>query len=596
MNNKRDWLGQPEDRLLGFSWRGGLKINTVGVLMWPDIFLCEIERRGKGPDKLAIVLFDTQGLFDMKSSTADNARIFALSTLLSSMQIFNLNGLIQENQLEYLQMAIDYVLYNTKVNTNNYEKPFQNILFLIRDWVHLSDHPYGFNGGYDYIQDVLSLKNNRNPALKNVRQYIKDSFKNIDCFLMPYPGNKITMPGHNGSLVLMEENFKDNLAVLIEKLFRPSNLVQKRILGETVNGQQFGEYMKTSFEIFQSPVVPEIQSIFKITVEKQREKFLAYCMELYKQGIINNTDENQDREELDKSLENANEIAVTTVIFYYKSLRKIGTREYVEKFEQRLKKEMENFFKEWKLSTMEVHDKMKKQQKESQVELDKLIKENEERIKAMIETFEVELRKLNETFVTKIKEVQKNFALTQKQRDDQITQIQNETAQNQKKANETNQKLFHENQAELDRVKLEYKEKPGTKNEILKEYQDNLMENIKESIEDKRRMSINILREGIKIRLEMIKLMEEPWKNEKIYRDKQMRLLNHAEPANQEIRQKIMEIERGDRIREQEQEKARDILDSEILERRLEIIKMSKSTEENHVLFDQHMSMLKSLL
>lgn len=57
-------------------------------------------------EKLAIILMDTQGLFDTKTSPTDNSRIFALGTLISSVQIFNLNNLIQENQLEYLQVNI----------------------------------------------------------------------------------------------------------------------------------------------------------------------------------------------------------------------------------------------------------------------------------------------------------------------------------------------------------------------------------------------------------------------------------------------------------------------------------------------------------
>lgn len=95
-------MGEPEEILLGFSWRGGVERDTNGVIMWSDIFLHET-KNGK---KLAIILLDTQGLFDKKTSPTDNSRIFSLGTLASSIQIFNLNDVIQENQLEYLHVIL----------------------------------------------------------------------------------------------------------------------------------------------------------------------------------------------------------------------------------------------------------------------------------------------------------------------------------------------------------------------------------------------------------------------------------------------------------------------------------------------------------
>ena len=92
-------MGGKDEPLRGFSWKGGVKRDTSGIIVWSDIFLHEA--KGK---KLAIILMDTQGLFDTKTSPTENSRIFALGTLASSIQIFNLNDVIQENQLEYLQV------------------------------------------------------------------------------------------------------------------------------------------------------------------------------------------------------------------------------------------------------------------------------------------------------------------------------------------------------------------------------------------------------------------------------------------------------------------------------------------------------------
>lgn len=99
-----NWLGDKNSPLTGFSWRSGSEKVTTGILFWSDVFLHDAEN-GR---KIAIFLMDTQGIFDNESTTKDCAVIFALSTMLSSVQIYNLSGNIQENDLQNLQLFAEY--------------------------------------------------------------------------------------------------------------------------------------------------------------------------------------------------------------------------------------------------------------------------------------------------------------------------------------------------------------------------------------------------------------------------------------------------------------------------------------------------------
>lgn len=47
---------------------------------------------------------DTQGTFDSESTVKDNATVFAFSTMLSSVQIYNLSQNIEEDDLQHLQV------------------------------------------------------------------------------------------------------------------------------------------------------------------------------------------------------------------------------------------------------------------------------------------------------------------------------------------------------------------------------------------------------------------------------------------------------------------------------------------------------------
>jgi len=123
-------MGDSNEPLFGFSSRPGISRDTTGILFWNDVFLYNNERTG---EKIAIIVMDTQGLFDNDTSPLDNSRIFALSTLISSIQVLNLTGVIQEDQLQYLQFATEFAKFATSDSISG--KAFQKLLFLIRDWV-----------------------------------------------------------------------------------------------------------------------------------------------------------------------------------------------------------------------------------------------------------------------------------------------------------------------------------------------------------------------------------------------------------------------------------------------------------------------------
>lgn len=53
-----------------------------------------------------MLLMDTQGAFDSMSTVKDCATVFALSTLLSSVQVYNLMSNVQEDDLQHLQVFI----------------------------------------------------------------------------------------------------------------------------------------------------------------------------------------------------------------------------------------------------------------------------------------------------------------------------------------------------------------------------------------------------------------------------------------------------------------------------------------------------------
>lgn len=103
----------------GFSWRGGADRDTSGIIVWSDPFLVT-NRNG---EEIVVLLMDTQGAFDSLSTVKDCATIFALSTMISSIQIYNVSQNIQEDDLQHLQLFTEYG--RLAMEDNGTFKPFQ---------------------------------------------------------------------------------------------------------------------------------------------------------------------------------------------------------------------------------------------------------------------------------------------------------------------------------------------------------------------------------------------------------------------------------------------------------------------------------------
>jgi atlastin len=80
---------------MSFQWRGGQQRMTTGIWLWSEPFV----RRAANGEEVAVLVVDTQGMFDNETSMGLTACIFGLSTLISSHQIYNVEKRIQVSQL-----------------------------------------------------------------------------------------------------------------------------------------------------------------------------------------------------------------------------------------------------------------------------------------------------------------------------------------------------------------------------------------------------------------------------------------------------------------------------------------------------------------
>lgn len=268
-----DWIGETANAtgLNGFKWRSGRKRETIGIWMWSEVFTYDFENG----EKVAIILLDTQGIFDDKSSVRDCTTIFALSMMLSSVQCYNVMQNIREDDLQHLELFTEYGRLALEQSA---EKPFQKLLFIIRDWPFAYETNYGWNG-QRIINENLAECDERTPEMRQLRERIQASFQEISAFLMAHPGMKVAQSNNfTGNLNEISPDFVKYVKELVPAIFTPENLLMKKINGQTVRAQDLLKYLEAYVNVFNGETLPEPKSVLMVSLKWQHLNLINFTV------------------------------------------------------------------------------------------------------------------------------------------------------------------------------------------------------------------------------------------------------------------------------------------------------------------------------
>lgn len=337
-----DWIGSDDMPLEGFSWRGGSERDTTGILLWSEVFTSELPNG----EEVAVILMDTQGAFDSESTVRDCATVFALSTMLSSVQIYNLLHNIQEDDLQHLQLFTEY---GRLALEDCDSKPFQKLQFLVRDWSFPYEAGYGEAGGNTILDRRLQISQKQHPELQSLRQHIRSCFSDISCFLMPHPGLKVaTNPEFDGKLSDIESDFKNYLQKLVPLILAPERLIAKEIAGQKVKAKELVQYFKSYIDIYKGDELPEPKSMLVATAEGNNLAAVAMAKDTYKQKmeeVCGGT-----RPYLNTAhLESEHNQIKDKALLQFKSKRKMGGEEFSKTYQEALDKDLDEMFVQFKL-------------------------------------------------------------------------------------------------------------------------------------------------------------------------------------------------------------------------------------------------------
>jgi len=244
----------------GFGWRSGRERTTTGIWMFSTPFVRTNPATG---GKIAVLLMDTQGMFDMQTPPQLTAAIFGLSTLVSSFQIYNVSRQIQEDTLQQLHFFTEFSKcalreYETHAPGSGAEKdgrPFQRLEFLVRDWAHFDDN-WSLNRCIEEMDFVLEDSLVVNVRDAGTREQIRAMFDQISCFLLPHPGTDMTKPNYKGELDIIEPAFLKLLNVYCHHVLE-EGLLPKKIQGQNVTPGVLGHYIRAFTKCFNQGQVPD---------------------------------------------------------------------------------------------------------------------------------------------------------------------------------------------------------------------------------------------------------------------------------------------------------------------------------------------------
>jgi atlastin len=279
---EKRWGGQNEDNQLlhGFLAKQGSDPVTEGIVMWSVPFILHLD----GED-VAVFLVDTEGAFEIGSDNEASSAVFALSSLISSVQIFNVMHIVDQRDFELLAL---FGRYATAISAASKEiEAFQKLVILVRDWLSPRDIKYGPASLELYLNKASKKHESR--EWQAIRYEFEQTFSDISCHMLPHPGQKVAVCTDELKSDFyfndFDEEFITNMKQFIERLLK--NDVVKKVGGEKIKSDELFELFKEYYNVFKAGKVSPPESILKVTAQQGYFKAFQGAINYYKSEIRN---------------------------------------------------------------------------------------------------------------------------------------------------------------------------------------------------------------------------------------------------------------------------------------------------------------------
>jgi hypothetical protein len=180
-------------------------------------------------------------------------------------------------------------------------------------------------------------------------------------FSLVVGGKKLA--SYDGNWGDMDDDFKEELELLIAALLSPDKLVVKQINGKSLDSSEYLAYVEQYLTLFKSNELPEAQTIYESTVEKQLQLVVDTCFDRYKELIEQTINLVQSSEQIPIFHENS----MNAALIKFKETKKMGNAGHSRKFEQQLTERMQKMFEQWSSQTEEGLRRLREEQEKTRL-------------------------------------------------------------------------------------------------------------------------------------------------------------------------------------------------------------------------------------
>ena len=210
-------------------WKAGVDRDTLGILIYEKPFI-----RVVNESRVAILLIDTQGLWDGATNYSLLTAIFGLSSTISSVQIYNLMRNVELDKLDQIRWFSEFGSSAMK-KWESAGSSFQTLHLLVRDWV-------GFNASNikeSLVESRKFLKQQcQQSEFGKFFQKLQEVYSVVEVALKPPPGQKCCFEAKfDGNLNDVDDWFLISVSNYFQRLFNKP--VIKQINGNIVTPEAF---------------------------------------------------------------------------------------------------------------------------------------------------------------------------------------------------------------------------------------------------------------------------------------------------------------------------------------------------------------------
>ena len=375
-----DWMGwnDKEERPLteGFKWENGYEVVTKGIWTWSE----PISIKNSSGQVFDVLLLDTQGVFDEETGQREWNILAGLSLLTSSVMVLNTSNEIQEDTLESLQNFLSFGLLalNRDGSPDIADRPFQNLVFLVRDWENHQQFAFGNKGGRKFIERKLAEKPQQDEFHRKLRSQMRECFESIDCFLFPYPGKATREKGFTGSVVNASPDYREfarQVQLCIQQILNPDNFSFKTLNGNVLTAPDLFKMLMSYVEIFNSDKLPSASDLYDATAHHCNGIIIDRCVTAFAEAFQSALSSVQFLN--DQEFDSTKQTAEKKALDLFQNSRKMGDGPVVQAAQSELKSKLDEKSSYFKAV--------------NQNHCDKALKSLEEKVTDILRYFEAEL-------------------------------------------------------------------------------------------------------------------------------------------------------------------------------------------------------------